>query len=66
MLISSYNTLGIPQYSFGYLYLPAFLGLLVGSFFGIPIGIRIVKKCPEKISLWLFRLILIYVVIDML
>ena len=57
---------GIPAYSLGYLYFPAFCGLLVGSVIGTPIGIRIVKKCPEAVSLWLFRLILIYVIIDML
>ncbi|MED7788432.1 sulfite exporter TauE/SafE family protein [Francisella sp. 19X1-34] len=66
MLISSYHALGLPKYSFGYLYFPAFLGLLVGSFIGVPIGVRIVKRCPEAISIWLFRLILIYVIIDML
>lgn len=66
MLVSSYHAVGIPAYSLGYLYLPAFCGLLVGSVIGTPIGILIVKKCPEVISLWLFRLILIYVIIDML
>jgi uncharacterized membrane protein YfcA len=66
MLISSYHALGIPSYSLGYLYLPAFLGLLIGSVLGTPIGVRIVKKCPETISLWLFRFILIYVIIDMI
>ncbi|MED7789486.1 sulfite exporter TauE/SafE family protein [Francisella sp. 19X1-34] len=65
MLISSYHALGIPSYSMGYLYLPAFLGLVIGSVFGTPIGVRIVKNCPEIISLWLFRFILIYVIIDM-
>ncbi|MED7820257.1 MULTISPECIES: sulfite exporter TauE/SafE family protein [unclassified Francisella] len=66
MLVSSYHALGIPAYSFGYLYLPAFLGLLVGSLVGTSVGIRIVKRCPETISIWLFRIILIYVIIDML
>ncbi|WP_150468240.1 sulfite exporter TauE/SafE family protein [Francisella sp. SYW-9] len=66
MLVSSYHALGIPAYSLGYLYLPAFLGLLVGSIIGTPIGIKIVKVCPETVSIWLFRFILIYVVIDML
>ncbi|WP_150467301.1 sulfite exporter TauE/SafE family protein [Francisella sp. SYW-9] len=66
MLVSSYHALGIPAYSLGYLYLPAFLGLLVGSVIGTPIGIKLVKICPESASLWLFRFILIYVIIDML
>ncbi|WP_235842358.1 sulfite exporter TauE/SafE family protein [Cysteiniphilum halobium] len=66
MLVSSYHVVGIPAYSLGYLYLPAFCGLLVGSIIGTPIGISIVKRCPEMISLWLFRFILIYVIIDML
>ncbi|WP_108651975.1 sulfite exporter TauE/SafE family protein [Dongshaea marina] len=66
MLVSSYHVAGLPAYSLGYLYLPAFFGLLLGSVIGTPIGVKIVKICPEGISLWVFRLLLLYVICDML
>ena len=66
MLISSYHVQNLPPFSIGYLYIPAFLSLLFGSAIGTQIGIRIVRVCPERISIWLFRIMLTSVIIDML
>ncbi|MCF6764435.1 sulfite exporter TauE/SafE family protein [Thiotrichales bacterium 19S3-7] len=63
---TSIHAANLPSYSLGYLYLPAFIGLLIGSLIGTPIGVRIVKKCPENLSVWLFRLVLVFVIIEMI
>jgi uncharacterized membrane protein YfcA len=49
----SYLLLGLhdktlPHYCIGYIYLPAFLLVLLGSFFGVPLGVRLIKFIPEQ------------------
>ncbi|ODN42182.1 sulfite exporter TauE/SafE family protein [Piscirickettsia litoralis] len=66
LLVSSVGLSGLPAGSLGYLYLPAFVGLLVGSFIGSPLGVMIVKRVPEKASVWLFRVVLLAVIMQML
>jgi uncharacterized protein len=66
MFITSYHVHGLPTYCLGYLYLPALVCLLGGSCIGTRIGIKIVNKCPENISIWVFRALLSFVIINML
>lgn len=39
-VIGGFDEAGMPLYTFGYIYLPAFAGLAVGTFAGSPFGIR--------------------------
>ncbi|QGO14652.1 Sulfite exporter TauE/SafE (plasmid) [Piscirickettsia salmonis] len=65
LLASSVGMVGLPYGSVGYLYLPAFTGLLIGSLLGSPLGVWLVKRASEQISVWVFRIILLAVVIQM-
>lgn len=40
---------GLPEWSLGYLFLPAFIGLAVGAFIGSPFGIRVSHKAPDML-----------------
>jgi uncharacterized protein len=49
----SYMVLGmdapdLPSGSFGYVYLPAFLGIVIGSIFTAPIGAKLAHRLPAK------------------
>ena len=42
-----FNETGLPPWSLGYLFLPAFIGLTTGAFLGSPFGIRVSHKVPD-------------------
>ncbi|OAJ34395.1 sulfite exporter TauE/SafE family protein [Piscirickettsia salmonis] len=66
LLAASVGMAGLPSGSFGYVYLPALIGLLIGSFLGSPLGVWMVKRVSEQTSLWLFRIVLLAVIIQMI
>lgn len=41
------NEADIPEWSLGYLFMPAFIGLAAGAFLGSPFGIRVSHKVPD-------------------
>jgi uncharacterized membrane protein YfcA len=43
------NEVGLPEWSLGYLFLPAFIGLATGAFIGSPFGIRFSHKVPDML-----------------
>jgi uncharacterized membrane protein YfcA len=42
------NALQLPEWSLGYVYLPAFLGILLSSIFTAPMGARLANKLPAQ------------------
>jgi uncharacterized membrane protein YfcA len=55
----------LPKYSFGYLYLPAFIGISAGTFIGVPVGIKLSKLVPDAVSAKLYIVLLIIVLLAM-
>jgi len=47
-IMSGLKTQGLPDYSLGYVYLPAFVGVVAISFLMAPIGARLAHKLPVK------------------
>lgn len=68
----SYITMGLlshvqlPQMTFGFMYLPAFVGIAAGTFVGVPIGTRISHVMPDNISAKIYIGLLIVVLIAMI
>jgi uncharacterized membrane protein YfcA len=47
-ILSGLKTQGLPEYSLGYIYLPAFIGVVTISFLMAPVGARLAHKLPVK------------------
>jgi uncharacterized membrane protein YfcA len=45
-IVTGFHEPGLPDYSFGYLYLPAFLGIIVTSILFAPLGARLAHALP--------------------
>jgi uncharacterized membrane protein YfcA len=57
---------GLPPHCIGYIYWPAFLGLSIGTLFGIPLGTYCSAKLPDALSAKLYMVVLVFVVVLML
>jgi uncharacterized membrane protein YfcA len=53
-LIGGLNEPGLPEWSAGYIFIPAFAGLAAGAFIGSPIGVKISHVLNEDLQFWLF------------
>ncbi|APC96202.1 sulfite exporter TauE/SafE family protein [Francisella frigiditurris] len=49
-IITGYNNVNIPSYCFGFVYMPAAIGLILGAFIGAPLGTLLSTKMPHKIQ----------------
>lgn len=47
-IVSGLKTSGLPEYSLGFVYLPAFVGVVAISFMMAPVGARLAHKLPVK------------------
>lgn len=47
-IVSGLKATGLPDYSLGYIYLPAFLGVVAFSFATAPVGAKLAHKLPVK------------------
>jgi len=48
-LISGANEAGLPDYTFGYIYLPAFLGIIATSVLFAPLGAKMASYFSEQV-----------------
>lgn len=64
-VIGGWNTDNLPTYSTGYLYWPAFIGIVIASYFTAPIGARLTHQLPVKTLKRVFGLLLIILAIKM-
>ncbi len=62
---SGWSAEGMPDYSVGYVYLPAVLGITLTSFFTSKVGATITNKLPVATLKRYFALLLIAIVVDM-
>lgn len=51
----------LPEWSLGYIYLPAFVGIICFSLFTAPVGVKVAKKLPVKILKRCFSVLLFIV-----
>lgn len=65
-IVGGFNEAGLPPWSLGYLYLPAFVGLAAGSVFGTPLGIAISRRLDDHLQGRLYLVYLSAVLIVML
>jgi uncharacterized membrane protein YfcA len=45
--IAGADAVGLPGWTLGYLFMPAFIGLATGAFIGSPFGVRVSHKVPD-------------------
>jgi uncharacterized membrane protein YfcA len=65
-IITGFNSPYLPQWSIGYLYFPALLGIVVSSSIFAPIGVKYASKLPVKTLKKFFAVFLIAVAIKMM
>ncbi|MCF6775217.1 sulfite exporter TauE/SafE family protein [Thiotrichales bacterium 19X7-9] len=65
-IILGYTSASLPHSMLGFVYLPATIGLIIGSFCGVPIGTWVSNKMPEKIQSIIYLLFLLLILIVML
>jgi uncharacterized membrane protein YfcA len=64
-IVSGWNVHNIPHYAFGYIYLPALIGIAVGTFVGVPIGGKLATLCQDKVLAKIYIVLLILIFIAM-
>lgn len=64
-MLTGLNATGLPPWSTGYLYWPAFLGLMPTAVLCAPLGARLAHHLPTKILRYAFAIYLIFVAFDM-
>jgi len=47
------------EFTYGYIYFPAFIGIVIGSFFTVPIGVKIAHKINAELLKKLFGILLL-------
>lgn len=65
-LMGGLDATGLPHYATGYIYWPAFFGIVVASYFTAPIGAKWAHQLPVKTLKRFFALFLIVLAIKML
>ncbi|WP_231731570.1 sulfite exporter TauE/SafE family protein [Colwellia sp. TT2012] len=65
-IITGFNLTKLPEWSFGYIYLPALLGIVMTSIIFAPIGVKYASKLPVKTLKKIFAVFLIFVAIKMM
>jgi uncharacterized membrane protein YfcA len=65
-VVGGLDETGLPAWSIGYLYLPAFAGLVAGAFLGAPAGIRLSHRIDDHLQGHLFTAYLCVVLAVML
>lgn len=65
-IITGINLPNLPNWSLGYIYLPALLGIVMSSSILAPIGVKYASKLPVKTLKKCFAIFLIFVAIKML
>jgi uncharacterized membrane protein YfcA len=65
-IITGFNSPNLPQWSLGYIYFPALLGIVISSSIFAPIGVKYASKLPVKTLKKFFAVFLIVVAIKMM
>lgn len=65
-MIAGLDAQNLPDYATGYIYWPAFFGIVIASYFTAPIGARLAHQLPVKLLKRMFAVFLIILAIKML
>ena len=65
-IFNGYGTRGLPEYSLGYVYLPAFAGVILTSTFFARIGARLSQRLPQALMKKSFAIFLMIIAIKMI
>lgn len=65
-IITGLSQEALPQWSLGYIYLPALLGVIISSSMLAPLGVKFASKLPVKTLKKCFAVFLIFVAIEMI
>ncbi|PID04228.1 hypothetical protein CSV67_01790 [Sporosarcina sp. P2] len=65
-IYNGFNHPDLPPWSLGFVYIPAFLGIVFGGFIGVPIGIWISHILPDRLFSRIYLLLLSIVVMTMI
>jgi uncharacterized membrane protein YfcA len=57
---------GLPSFSVGYLSLPAFVAVSLGSLAGVPVGLKLSHQLADNVKAKLYRYCLVIILISML
>ncbi|MCL1123117.1 sulfite exporter TauE/SafE family protein [Shewanella surugensis] len=60
-VIAGWNVYGLPQFTLGYIYIPALLGIVVSSIFIAPIGAKRASTWPTGVLKKMFALLLVII-----
>jgi len=63
---SSFQLQHLPEYSLGYIYLPAFFGIVITSYLTAPLGARLAHQLPVKTLKKFFALLMLAIGLKML
>jgi len=61
-----WNAIDLPEGSLGYVYLPAFFGVVMSSIFSAPLGAKLAQKLPAQVLKRYFSVLLFIVALKML
>jgi uncharacterized membrane protein YfcA len=64
-VLGGLNEVGLPEFSLGYLYVPAFFGIAVGALAGSPLGVSLSHYLAERQQRVLFVIYLCLVLVVM-
>lgn len=64
--IAGLDATNLPAYASGYIYWPAFFGIVIASYFTAPIGAKLAHQLPVKLLKRIFGIFLIFLAIKML
>ena len=65
-VIAGFGEVNLPEYSLGYVYLPALLGIIITSSFFAPIGVKAASKLPVRTIKKSFAIFLMLVAVKMI
>ena len=63
---TGWNTTGLPAYSLGYIYLPAFIGISLTSILSARVGVRLAHQLPASTLKKVFAILLVMVGVKMI
>jgi uncharacterized membrane protein YfcA len=64
-LFTGWNIANLPQYAWGFIYLPALVGVVIGTLIGVPVGAKWVHKLPDRITARLFVVLVAIILMTM-
>lgn len=65
IVVGSSGDLSTPKYCLGYVYLPVAISIIIGSFAGATIGVKLSGRLPQKVQNWAYLVIVCLILLLM-